>query len=79
MSYDKTIYMITYLVPLETREISYLFDINKYCKDKDTPTHISVKMHLSTVFYKCIAYFKAFERFSRHLEKVFHVQIFLTT
>ena len=28
MQYDKTIYMITYLVSLEMREISYLFNIN---------------------------------------------------
>ena len=77
MTCGKTIYMITYLVSLGTREISYLFNTSKYRKGEDTPRHISVKMHMSTVFYKCIVCFQVFDRFSRHLQKVFHVQIFL--
>ena len=36
------------------REISYLFNINKYYKGEDTPRHIPVEIRLSTVFYKCI-------------------------
>ena len=32
MTYGKIIYMITYLVSLETREISHLFNTNKYHK-----------------------------------------------
>ena len=40
--------MITYLVSLETREISYLFDMNKYHIGEDTPRHISVEIHLNT-------------------------------
>ena len=80
MTYGKTIYMITYLVSLETREISYLFNTNKYRKGEDTPRHIPVEIHLSTVFYKCIIVcFQTFDKFSKHLEKVFHVQIFLPT
>ena len=79
MTYDKTVYMITYLVFLETREISYLFNISKYHKWKDTARHTHVEIHLSAVFYKCIVCSKAFERFSRHLKKVFHVQNFLAT
>ena len=51
MTYGKTIYMIAYLVSLETREISYLINTNnKYHKGEDTPRHIPVKVHLSTVF-----------------------------
>ena len=79
MTYNKTIYMITYVVSLETREISYLFNVNKYHKCEDAPRHTSVEINLSTVFYKCIVCFQAFERFSRHLKKVFHVQKFLAT
>ena len=79
MKYDKTIYMTTYLDFLETRETSYLFNINKYHKCKGTARHTHVKIHLSTVFYKCIVCFQAFERFSRHLKKVFYVQKFLAT
>ena len=75
MTYDKTIYVITYLASLGTREITYLFNINKDHKGKETPRHISVKIHLWTVFYKCIVCFFTFNRFSRLLEKVFHVQI----
>ena len=79
MTYDKTVCMTTFLVFLETREISYLFNINKYHKCEDTARHTHVKIHLSTVFYKCIVCFQAFERFSRHLKKVFYVQKFLAT
>ena len=79
MTYDKTVYMITYLVFLDTREISYLFNITKYHKCEDTARHTHVKMHLSTVFYKCIVCFQVFERFLRHLEKEFYVQKFLAT
>ena len=32
MTYDKTIFMITYLVSLETSEMSCLFNINRYPK-----------------------------------------------
>ena len=42
--------MITYLVSLETREVSYLFNINKYYKGQDIPKHISVEIHFSAVF-----------------------------
>ena len=66
------------LVSLKTKEISYLFNINKYHKCEDTPRQ-TVEIHLSTVFYKCIVCFGAFERFSRHLKKEFHVQKFLAT
>ena len=79
MAYGKTICMISYLVSLETREINYLFNTNKYHKVEDTPRHIPVEIHLSTVFYKCMVFFKAFDKFSRHLEKGFQVQIFLPT
>ena len=79
MTYGKTIYMITYLVSLETREISYLFNANKYHKGEDTPRLIPVEINLATVFYKRIVCFQAFDKFSRHLKKVFHVQIFLPT
>ena len=79
MTWGKTIYMITYLVSLETREKRYLFNTNKYRKGEDTPRHISVKTHLSTVFYKCIVCFQVFNKFSRHLQKGIHVQIFLPT
>ena len=61
--------MITYLLSLERREVSYLSKINKYHTGQDAPRHISVEIHLSTVFYKCIICFQAFDRFSRHLEK----------
>ena len=73
MAYGKTIYMITYLVSLETRQINYSFNTNKYHKAEDTPRHIPVEIHLPTVAYKCMVCFKAFDKFSRHLEKVFHV------
>ena len=43
MTYDKTIYMTTYLVSFKTREITYLFSISKYHKGEDTP--ISVEIH----------------------------------
>ena len=43
MTYDKIIYVMTYLVSFKTREISYLFIINKYHKGEDTP--ISVEIH----------------------------------
>ena len=79
MTYGETIYMITYLVSLETREIGYLFNTSEYRKGEDTLRHIPVEIHLSTVFYKCIVCFQAFDKFLRHLEKVFHVQIFLPT
>ena len=79
MTHDKTVYMITYLVFLEMRAISYLFNINKYHKCEDTAKHNHVKIHLSTVLYKRIVCFQAFERFSRHLKKVFYVQKFLAT
>ena len=49
MTCGRIIYVITYLVFLETREISYLFNTNKYHKDEDTPRHISVEIHLPTV------------------------------
>ena len=77
MAYGKIIYMITYLVSLETRKISYLFNTNKYHKDDDTPRLIPVKINLATVFYKLVVCLQTFAKFSRHLEKVFHVQIFL--
>ena len=79
MTYGRIIYMITYLVSLETNEISYSFNINKYHKDEGTPRLISVEINLVTVFYKCIVCVQAFDKFSRHLEKVVHVQIFLPT
>ena len=63
MTYDKTIYMITYLDFLETRDTSYLFNINKYHKCEDTASYTHVEIHLSAVFYKCIVCFHAFERF----------------
>ena len=50
ITYDKTIYRTTHLVSLETREISYLFNINKYHKGEDTPRHTSVEIHLPTIF-----------------------------
>ena len=79
MTYGKTIYMITYLVSLES-EISYLFNTNKYQNGEDTPMHIPVEIHMSTVLCKCIIVcFPTFDKFSKHLEKVFHVQIFLPT
>ena len=77
MTYGKIIYMITYLVSSETREISYLFNTNKYHKGEGTPRLIPVEINLATVFYKCIVCFQAFNKFSRHLEKVFHIQISL--
>ena len=77
MTCGKIIYMITYLVSLETREISYLFNTNKYHKGGDTPRLIPVEINLAIVFYKRIVCFQAFDKFSRHLKKVFHVQIFL--
>ena len=77
MTYGKTIYMITYLVSLETREITHLFNTNKYHKAEDTPRHIPVEILLSTVFYKCIVCFQTFDKFSENLGKVFFVQIFL--
>ena len=79
MTYDKTIYMIMFLISLKRIEISYSFNINKFHGREDTPRHISVKIHLSTVFYKSTVCFKAFAKFPRHLEKVFHAQIFLPT
>ena len=39
-------------------------------KYEDMPRCTSVRMHLSTVFYKCIACFQSFDRFSRHLKNV---------
>ena len=57
----------------------YLESQSNIYKGEDTPRHISVEIHLSTVFYRCIVYFQAFDIFSRHLKKVFHVQIFLPT
>ena len=77
MEYGKTVYMITYLVSLETREMNYLINTNKYHKSEDTPRHIPVEIHLSPVFYTCMVCFQAFDKFSRYLEKVFHVQILL--
>ena len=50
MTCGKTIFMITYLVSLEMREISYLFNINKYHTGEDTPRYISVEIHLPTIF-----------------------------
>ena len=50
MTHNKITNMITYLVSLETREISYLFNINKYYKGEDIPRHISIEIHFSTVF-----------------------------
>ena len=44
MTYDKTVYMITYLVFLDTREMSYLFNITKYHKCEDTARHTHVKI-----------------------------------
>ena len=41
---------------METREINYLFNTNEYHKGGDTPRHIPVEIHLSTVFYKCIMF-----------------------
>ena len=47
MHYDKTMYMITYLVSLEMREISYLFNIN-IIKAK---IHLDLfQIHLPTIF-----------------------------
>ena len=71
--------MITYLVSLETKEISYLSNTNKYHKGEDTVRHIPVEIHLLTVFYKCIVCFQALDKFSKHLEIVFHVRKFLPT
>ena len=80
MTYGKTFYMITYLVFFGKREISYLFNTNKYHKGEDTLRDIPVEIHLSPVFYKCIIIcFQTFDKFSKHLEKVFHVQIFSPT
>ena len=45
VTHGKSIYMVAYLVSLETREISSLFNTNKYHKGKDTPRHISVEIH----------------------------------
>ena len=64
MTYGKAIYMITYLASLKRIEISYLFDINKYHYGEDTLRPISVEIHLSTAFYKCIVYFQVFDGFS---------------
>ena len=62
------------------REISYLFNTNKYQKGEDTPRHIPVEIRLPRVFYKCIIIcFQTFDKFSKRLEKVFHIQIFLPT
>ena len=58
--------MITYLVSLEKIEISYLLNTNKFHKDEDTPRHVSVEIHLLTVFYKCAVCFQAFNKFTRH-------------
>ena len=77
MTYGIIIYMITYLVSLETREISYLFNANKYHKGEDTPRLIPVEINLATVFYKRIVCFQAFDKFSRHLGKVFQPERFL--
>ena len=41
MTYGKTLYMITYLVSLETRKISDLFNANKYHKLEDKPILLS--------------------------------------
>ena len=79
MTYNKTIYFITSLVSLETRETSILSDTNKYPKCKDTPRHISFEIHLSTVFSKYSVSLLAFGRFSRHLKKVFYIHISLPT
>ena len=68
-----------YLVSLETSETSYLLNVNKYHKGEDTHRHISVEIHLLKIFYKYIVCFQTFDRFSKHLEKAFHVQIFLPT
>ena len=58
MPYNKTIYMITYLVSLEKREISYLLNTNKFHKDEDTPRHVSVEIYLLTVFYSVLYVFR---------------------
>ena len=49
MTYGRIIYMITYLVSLETNEISYSFNINKYHKDEGTPRLIPVEINLYCV------------------------------
>ena len=56
MIYKKITNMITYLVSLETREISYLFNMNKYYKGEDTPRHISVEIQQSQQFSKSVFY-----------------------
>ena len=70
MTYGKTIYMITYLVSLEMREISYLFNTNKYHKGKDTPRHIPIKIYLSTVF-SCM--FSGFRQIFKTPEKTIYL------
>ena len=77
MTYGKIIYMIAYLVSLEAREISYLFNTNnKYHKGEDTPRHILSKYICRQFSVVC---FQVFDKFSRHLEKLFQVQTFLPT
>ena len=56
-----------------------MFDLTNVTEDEDIPRYIFVETHLWIFFYKCIVYFQVFERFSRYLKKVFHVQIFLPT
>ena len=77
MIYDKTIYMTTYLVSLETRAIGYLFSINRYYKCEDTPNFC--RNTFLNSFLKVYCMLSAFDRFSRHLKKLFQVQIFLPT
>ena len=56
MTYNKITNVITYLVSLETREVSYLFNMNKHYKDEDTPRHISVEIQQSQQFSKSVFY-----------------------